>query len=236
MTGYIPPAINAMVQRLQQATGHTPTVTQPCSTVRHLELSNDRVTLTIDYRRNSRGKWCWIDSKLYIDGRERPKAQGFDDFVRIWGDPDGTNTPQAEPVTLPEVTPLPDDTELPAAIEHLRSIIRGSQADDDRNYIGQTDDGYTLVLQGTKGTAHLYFTRTGKGEFSYGLDPQTPFRFVDHDGIERTDECNGQLEVLLEMFLGASRVVPGPTPSIGRPRQAAAVNSVTVRRSTVIRV
>jgi hypothetical protein len=233
---YLPTAIQNMVDSLTHDAGQAPSVTRTSPLHYHLELANTRVTLTITWRRSSAGKWKWKDSTLAIDGQQRAIAKSYDDFIRIWGEPDQADI-KPEPAVLPELTPLPDDADLPSVIATTRdaALNRVRDKTDTTLYVARTDRGYTLAAHGPKGHIRVHYS-PGRTENTWRLDPAQPFQILDADGIDQTAQFAGDLHAALASILGAPTPEPAGTSKARNHRAAAVSNSVTVRRHSVIRV
>ncbi|WP_199552635.1 hypothetical protein [Streptomyces sp. N35] len=234
---FLPRDIQIMVDDLTQDAGQAPTVTRTSPLFFLLELAGDRVALTITWRRSSVGKWKWNNSTLAIDGQQRELAQDYDDFIRIWNTPDKAADPAdpPDPAVLPQLTPLPDDTDIPRIIVNIRDTLvrRARNTAETTAYIAATERGYTMVADGPKGHVRLHYTcRNG----TWRLDPTLPFQVIDRDGADQTSEFAGDLEAALLALFGVIVPAPTSTPKARGPRAAAVTNSVAVRRSTVIRI
>lgn len=236
MTPFLPHTIQCMTDRLTADTGQAPTITRTSPLHYHLELANERVTLTITWRRNPAGKWKWKNSTLAIDGKQRAIAKDYDDFIRIWNTPNEADA-KPTPTVLPALTPVPDTEELPSEITAVRDAVtnRTRNTEDATVYIARTDRGYTLVADSSKGHVRIHYVTRRNGN-TWWLDPHQPFQVLDEDRVDKTIEFAGDLQAALAHVFGTSVPLPAGSPKAGGPRAAAVSNSVTVRRATVIRV
>ncbi|TLS46021.1 hypothetical protein FE633_10720 [Streptomyces montanus] len=235
----LPKPVAAMRDDLLEATGQTADIRRTSPLHYLLRLASERVELTVTWRRNHRGTWKWSTSTLTVDGTPRELARDFDDFVRIWNDPDVLSRPGGRS-ELPELTPVSDETQLPdrvrQTLDNTRDTARRKDTDSNINaFAAATDSGYTIQLSGPKGTLHIHYTPSRRTPGSWALAPRHPFRMYDTNGMDRTSKFGGDLSTAMaDMFgLSAAPAVPGQT---GHTRQASVTNSVQVRRHTVIRV
>ncbi|MFD9443471.1 hypothetical protein [Streptomyces sp. NPDC060001] len=240
MNDFLPTEIRDFTTRLANDTGSAPTITRATPLHYLLTHANDRVTLTITWRRNPAGKWKWKNSTLSIDNQQRALANSYDDFIRIWNTPDQAD--QKPPRTvLPDLVPLPDDADLPSVIATtrdtaLRKIRNTEGATLSTLYVAETDHGYTLVADSPKGHIRIHYTQQGHTDYGWDVDPKQPFQVLDADGYDKTTQFAGNLRAALTSILGAPIPEASATPKARGPRDAAASNAVTVRRHSVIRV
>jgi hypothetical protein len=233
---YLPTEIRRMSDDLTADTGQTPTITRNGPLHYELHHANERVTLTITWRRSPAGKWKWKHSTLAIDGHLRAIAKDYVDFIRIWHAPDEADAKPA-PTILPTLTPVDDSIELPSLLTVTRDTVlnRTKDVDDFATYIAKTDAGYALVADGPKGHIRIHYA-AGRTDQTWRLDPRQPFQVLDAEGIDQTAQFGGDLEAALRAFLDTPTAEPISTPKARGPYAAATTNSVTVRRHSVIRV
>lgn len=160
----VPRVAEKMAARLHRATGTQPVITAVDGALWQLVLENERVRLTIDYR-GRLGKVKWAGSALTVNGKQRPLARDFDDFVRIWREHSGKRS------RTPELMPVPSGaylTNMPMEIlafyERLRAAADAaglSELPVDAGFInGRWVIGVTLP----SGGARFAFVRQGPGK------------------------------------------------------------------------
>jgi hypothetical protein len=235
----LPKPVTTMRRNLCEATGQTAEVRRISPLHYLLVLPSERVELTITWRRNHRGSWKWNSSTLTVDGTSRELARDFDDFVRIWKDPDVLSRPDGRS-EIPALTPVEDETQLPdmvrQALDRMRnSAERKGGEGNVRVFAAATDTGYTVQVSGPKGTLHLHYTPCRHSPGAWTLAQRDGFRMFDKNGMDSTKKFAGNLmAALADMFgISSAPTVPGQT---GQARQASVSNSVLVRRHSVIRV
>ncbi|MET8682541.1 hypothetical protein ABZW18_34595 [Streptomyces sp. NPDC004647] len=229
---YIPAAIAKMADRLEQSTGQQPRITRTSPLHFLLTLTNDRVCLTITWRRDGQGAWKWKHSTLAVDGKDRELARDYDDFIRIWNDPDQADAPP--PVAaLPALTPLEDESVLPGVIQRTLRSVRA--AEDAQVTVAASERGYTLQVTGPSSTMRINYVKGGRTDYSWGPDPRNPFQVYDAYGVERTEHFSRDLNTALAQILGTASAPTVPS-QLGNPRSSSVQNSVQVRRHSVIRV
>lgn len=232
---FVPTIVREMSSDLLQATGEQPDVEQLSTGRWRITLANERVRLTIDYRNNGRGKFVWAASTLSVDGKARPLAKNFPDFVRIFRDPDqGEGDELAE---LPPMPPLRDPSTAPAEVQATYGLLAAKFAPagidvavgfDGRQWvigIGERDNGL-----------RCYYVRYGKRRWANS--PTTPLQLVAK-GKDMTAEASGALgkaiALLAEGMATPTTEAPPSSGAVGKAASGARTNSVEVRRATVIR-
>ncbi|MGC5263911.1 hypothetical protein ACPXCO_23110 [Streptomyces cyaneofuscatus] len=235
----LPTQVTTMRHDLWEATGQTADIQRTSPLHYLLLLTSERVELTITWRRNYRGSWKWNNSTLTVDGTPREIARDFEDFVRIWKDPDVLYRPGGRS-EIPALTPVEDETQLPGgvrkALDRMRRNAERKASDGSvRAIAATTDSGYTIELAGPKGTLHLHYTPCRRLAGAWVLAERGGFQMFDANGMDSTKKFAGNLmAALADMFgLGTAPAVPGQT---GHARQTAVNNSVRARRHSVIRV
>lgn len=208
----------------------------------------ERTKMTIKFRLDGR-KWRWEKSHLFIDGKAKPLASGWDMYVSIYKDPDNGRkdfVPKgARKAKLPEMRTVENEEHLPSAVADclrgMRSVntktattvVKASISLDGKQYllsVVDTDkdgDESTIILTfgfGGSPSGAMEWTITG------GLA-------VNRRGYDVTNYLNCDLNTALMDLLGAqSRAAQVPFVPGGSAQQAATTNSVNVRKSTVFRI
>ncbi|MFD6334880.1 hypothetical protein ACFWGI_35625 [Streptomyces niveus] len=235
---FVPSVVAQMQDKLQHATGHTPSIrrTDPLHYV--LRLTNERVELTFTWRRHHSGRWKRNSSTLTVDGTPREVARDFDDFVGIFKDPDVLSRTGGRS-EIPDLTPAEDEAQLPGQIRQIldnvrRGIKRKGLDATIHALAAATDTGYTLQITGPKGTLQLNYVPTPRPAGTWTLAPRHGFRVYDANGLDLSAQFAGDLKAAMAGLFGldSAPAVPGQT---GRPRQASVSNSVQVRRYSVYR-
>lgn len=95
------------------------------------------------------------------------------------------------------------------------------------------DHRWVLAIDLPTSTVRIYYRQHGN---RWRNDKRRPFQLIVN-GTDQTDIVGDDMDAMLQMLLGGA-AAPAPTSvqSVGRPQDAKAVNSLQVRRSTVIRV
>ncbi|MEU5242228.1 hypothetical protein ACH4UR_37230 [Streptomyces lydicus] len=235
----LPTPIATMREELLEATKQIAEIRRTTPLHYELRLASERVDLTIIWRRHYSGAWRWNTSTLTVDGTPRERARDFDDFVRIWTDPDVLSRPNGRS-EIPDLTPMSDETQLPdmvrRALDTMRDSARRKGTDSTINaFAAATDSGYTIQMSGPKGTLHLNFKPARRSPESWTLAPRHAFQVFDANGMDCTSKFRGNLMSAMTDMFGFS-AVPAARGKAGHARQASVTNSVQVRRHTVIRV
>jgi len=225
-----PRAAAMMAAELHKATGHRPSVAYLGAARWQLQLSNDRVELTIDYQGGSGKRAKWAGSTLKVDGERRELARDFDDFVRIFADPDGRDVTGLDPV--------PDDgniTGAPPIVQDQYRQLAGQIGELATVEAGQAGRRWIIgvTFAGREAGLRMFFTRARHG----GLWTPDPRRYLQV--VVDGQDISGQVGKDLDQALARLMPRPGePAPSAGpvtAPADRARQNSVEVRKATVIR-
>lgn len=116
---FIPREVRRQAGELAEATGHDPHIEQLNDTRWRLTMRNERVFMTMDFRRVGPGRYRWAGSTLEVDGQPRPLAAGLREFTKLWRAPGGV---PAEP--LPAGRDIGDNEPAPP----VKSQMRGASA------------------------------------------------------------------------------------------------------------
>lgn len=207
----------------------------------------ERTKMTIKFRLDGR-KWRWEKSHLFIDGKAKPLASGWDMYVSIYKDPDNGRKDfvpaGAKKAKLPEMRTVENEEHLPSTVaECLRSmrsastktttVVTASISLDGKQYILSVTD---TDEDGDESTVALTFGFVGGGSGSMDWTI-TGGLAVNRRGYDVTNHLHCDLNTFLMDLLGAqSRAAQVPFVPGGSARQAATTNSVNVRKSTVFRI
>ncbi|HZB33353.1 MAG TPA: hypothetical protein VE465_24555 [Streptosporangiaceae bacterium] len=236
-TRTVPAWIRSVCDDLEDATGRRPQIEQQSKNKWRLTLENARVRLTMDWRRDGRGRFDreHTASTLQVDGKDRPTATSFEHFVRIFHNPDT----EEDIRTL--APPMPPDRPLAEAPITVRLAY-------------QSQLGRLRKLFGEHGTAQL---RVGfdehRGRWVIGADIAVssfrdffvrdgrrwirPLRrhLVVVDGVDRTDQADKQLNKLISsMVASPPETDPDGAGLIGGASGAAGDPSKS-RKGTILR-
>lgn len=231
MTGPIPAELAELVADLERDTSRTPTVEEVPGTGRRWLLThrNDRVTMTLLCRPAKRGRYTWLNSTLTVDGEPRQVADSYEDFVRIFNDPD--ETPPERPI--PEPLPACDPDNLPPMVASTYRRLAESLAGD-RITVGHDRNTWVIDLADPSGNAflRLEFRRYHRGK------PVGDMRILlIVEGRDRSREVHGNLAAAVALM--ARQATPNTGPAPGNSGQEATAGqgfgSVGVRRHSVIR-
>jgi hypothetical protein len=209
-----------------------PVVTEVQPGLWRLVLENERVRLTIDYRRpRPQDRARWQSSTLTVDGRARPIAEGFSDFVRIWRAHPVRSAGPAEPVKLLDIPEMGEDEPLPEFVRTILDTFRRAGAGD-QVAAGRTG-GRWIIGMGDGGSGiRLVIARAGRAKIwsiSWGRSQ------VVVDGQDVTAQAGGDIAKALALLDGKPKPgQPGDGPVAGTA-PAATSNAVRERRHSVIR-
>lgn len=202
----------------------------------------ERTKMTIGFRLDGRG-WRWEGSKLFIDGEKKPLAQGWDQYVSIFKDPDNgrrNHIPKgAKKAKLPESNAV-DEQYLPATVASCLTSMRKAATKDTVTVIPTASRGgneylITVTDDSDGSSIVLTFGYVGGGDsMEWNL---TGGMAVNAMGYDVTHHLEHTLEDHLLSVLGAhSRAAQIPTIPGGSVQGASGFGSVDVRKNTVRRV
>lgn len=244
---FLPSPVRKVVDQLQEATGHEPEVERPTGRWRVI-MRSPRVLMTYDIKTLGRGRSAWAGSTLTIDGARRLLATDFDDFVRIWKDPDcepesfedkvdqaaalmDVPTPPLGDVSLPPIVPVPL-AEVPPGVRELYDAIAGKIEKLGDVQVGRNGTNWVIGFDNGGIQYRAHFHQGQGGKFTPIVD--RPLELVI-DGIDYTDHVGGDLT----KALGVLTKKPGvntPPPVRGKAPAKVASTGVQTRKTTVIRV
>lgn len=207
----------------------------------------ERTKMTIKFRLDGR-KWRWEKSHLFIDGKMKPLASGWDMYVAIYKDPDNGRKDfvpaGARKAKLPETRTVENEEHLPSTVaECLRAMRTVSTKTTAVSTPSISLDGKQYVLtvtdtdeDGDQSSVCLIFGYTGGGTGSMDWTIVGSLA-VNRRGYDVTGYLNCDLNTYLMDMIGAnSRAAQVPFIPQGGPQGAAATNSTMVRKSTVFRI
>lgn len=243
-TGHFPAAVTATVEAITRHTGRTPAVERLRHNKWQLALTDGRVEVTMRFKRFSvGGRTRSVFSSITVDG----KKHGDYCCAECLADLLDKAAPGAAPAVPDPMPPAAPVEQAPVLVQQwfrtMHAVLTKHNAKHDTQLvaeIGSAEDGrWVAGIEFPRGSLRLYFRRTsirrGATSWAWGLDREALQLIID--GFDRTKDTAGDLDKALELLMGSA---PGTRPaapgSIGRPSDAKAVNSVQVRRSTVIRV
>lgn len=244
---FVPPIAQHMADDLLRDTEVAATVRKYVSGYL-LEHENEHVRLTIRYKQRG-GKWSWAGSTLTIDGeRQKLLAHGYDDYVKIFkqGHRDNPITDGAPVIEMPDY-PAADETEAPAVV---REALIANRKEGRKHGIPDASslvtlhryqDIYIVSCSGPFLTVNITFTRQPDGEWSFGWCDDIVLAIArEEDGTYRD-----VTKTFVDLGFDVNRLLAAmgrELPSTDIPRQIhhtaepKRLNSVEVRRTTVIRV
>lgn len=201
----------------------------------HVEHRNERVVLTRSYHYGPRGS-NQTNNTLTVDGKKHALASGFSAYAKIFTGRTVETTIDDDYFSQP-MEELPPGDFVPAIVQATMASVQASLKRSGRTEAvvraGRLDHFYVIEVSGGKAIARFWFQQVKKGR--YAPDKRTPISVIDSGGKDITNEVGSNLEEILLALLGTAPT-PDAKPTIGRPRQApGTANSVSVRKTTVIR-
>ncbi|QBZ72071.1 hypothetical protein SEA_KRADAL_175 [Streptomyces phage Kradal] len=202
----------------------------------------ERTKMTIAFRLDGRG-WRWENSKLFIDGEKKPLANGWDQYVSIFKDPDNgrrNHIPKgAKKAKLPESNEV-DEQYLPKTIATCLASMRKAATKDTVTVVPtiskDSKEYLVTVADSSDGSSiALVFEYVGAGDtMEWSL---TQGMAVNAMGYDVTHHLSHSLEDHLMAVLGAnSRAAQVPTIPGGSVQGASGYGSADIRKNTVRRV
>lgn len=237
MNGVAPPKIQAFADQLRS---HLPQCTTTITVVGGLwrfTASTDRVVLTLDYKKLSRGRLRWAHSTLSLDGERVALQPGYHYLVNYFRDPDGE---QAEADLDDPTYPLPD-ADPADAVPQIRDAYQQTCRNPkvDSVHLGHAGTRWTMtirigameirehwmVLIHHRDLKARVFTKRSRSidVFVNGVD-------VSGQYADRTDAIMSQLHKT-----NRSADAGPKDPRIRAASGSARMTSVEVRKNTVIR-
>ena len=217
-----------MAADLKNATGVEPTITAIGPARWQLVLENRRIRLTIDYAAKQPGASAvQVDTALYEDGKQRPIAKSFDDFVKIF-----TSAEDTGHVSLSPMPPVADVAGAPTNVHALYGSLHARVAD--AAYLGFDGERWVIGVDLDDRTGlRITFTQSGS---EWAIRGKDDFQVIVN-GIDVTSQAAGDLTKALALLAEPlASAEPGKGPISGARRaQVKRVTSVQVRNTTVIR-
>ncbi len=239
---YVHPAVQRFADQLAEDTGHRMVIERVTSREWRVVADNGRVRMTIDYRMAGRGRVIHAGSTLAIDGQRRGLAKDYDDFIRIFGDPDNADTPPPRDLTDPsDIGAIVQVADCPEVIRRMAQMAGEKMPGEPTIRVGRTLDRWILAIDGEKFQLRLNY-RGGRLDTGrpHKATPVVPVR-RDHiqlwvGGEDYTEQVGGRFEKVLELLMGTPRADNQTGPAIkGERRAAVPTTGVTVRNTVVMR-
>jgi hypothetical protein len=230
----IPARIRALIQDMQQATGHEADVENLTGSKWRVTLQNARVRLTMDYALDGRGRLKGHSgSTLQVDGKDRPLAKNFDHFVTIFKDPDSEQQVLAELAPMP---PVRSPDEAPAELLVVYQALTNRLATLGPDAVATLQLGFdgrrwVIGLGDANRGIRYFFEQHRKNRWRPA--ELRPLQVVV-DGVDRTTEAEEKLTKAIALMTAAS---PGAAPTSDSIARAvpAPRSSTETRRGTVMR-
>ena len=224
---WMPKDVREWFDDIERGTGQPPRVEKIGDRRFQITAENERVTMTLDLKMTSPGKWVWAYSTLTVDGERRPLAKNAREFFRLFRDPDSNGLVRVDPADEEPFEPYPAD-ELPVTVQNLVGQLTGRLAHlDPVVRAGRLADGTPLV----EATVPHGYVRVKVGA---ALELR-----VVRDGYDVTVDAKDGIESALRS-LTEDHDPTKPAPAApGRARRATEAQrntSVEVRRATVFRI
>lgn len=225
-----PKVVLELADDLRRACKTEPVVEWDGSRARwRVTVSNNRVTMTVDYKLSTGGRWVWGSSTLAIDGVKGPLAAGFDHFVRVWNNPEELNNrlPVPPPITTP-ITQVPLD-EMPDRIADAvgYAVERKGAATLTTGYV--SDDFWAVDFSSDRATLRLHwFYKDDVAEITEHI-------FLIVDGEDRSDLAKGKMDKALAVFSSIPHLSAAGPASIDSAASTQRDRGVEVRSTHVIR-
>lgn len=175
-----------------------------------------------------------------MDGKDRPTASP-DKLAEIVRDPDAYLA--AALVDIPPMPPAREVEEAPPAVQHayanLNKGLGGKVLANGTTLapqLAKTDAGRWIIGLDFNETSCLRVTYERFGKARWGMASKRPILLIVL-GDDRSREVKKDLSKAVALALGAlATEPPSSTSSVNPPSAAVQPNSVTVRKTTVIRV
>ena len=240
---YVPATVKAFMDDLEKATG-VPATAAPHGPRRwRITHTNDRVTLTLDYKTTGPGRWHWAASTLTVDGQRRALAAGMEHYAAIFADPDKAPGGSTGDTEEEQHLPAPPSQAPPPVRKAHRIIADALAAVDHTVETGHLPAGDVWLVELTTGrvTVRMRWTHTSRRKsrqgYSWDMAADRPIEVVV-DGVDRTGEVGRDINKALHMAAnpGGSAPAPDGRGPVSGVADAARSTAVETRRATVIRV
>lgn len=243
---FLPTPVRNMVNRLHEATKHEPEVERIADRWRII-MRSSRVLMTYDMKLFGRNRYERSGSTLSVDGQRRALAADFEDFVRIFADPDGQPAPAEDqlgqaidtindrsecdngPVTLPPIVPV-QVADAPASIREMHAALAPQLEKLGELLVGQNGTKWVIGIDsnGVQFRMHLHQVQGGRFE----QVANRPIQIV-LDGIDYTDFAGGDIVKALSLL--TKKPGTNAPPPVRRPSQAKVTPTGVQTRKTVVR-
>lgn len=228
-TRFVPGVVRDLAAELHSDTGVEPEIDQMKPGAWRITMRNDRVLMTVDYKRKSSRSVKWAASKLWVDGQPRHLCRDPQEFIRLFNDPDSGGRKSWTPDPTPPERPV---DEAPPAVQEMHAkLARGGHENAKVAY----DDEGTWVVSLISGRLDLrvFYVDTAAG---WRMPLNRPPVILKVEGEDRTGllvhGIEDALRIIADESLAENAVA---APAIPRAQGAARSSSVEVRRATVIR-
>jgi hypothetical protein len=232
-----PQAARRQARQLHRALGVAPVIAQVNPAVWRLTLKSERVELVIDYRARAGGKARWAASTLKVDGRPRPLAAGFDDFVQIWRSHPAGPAREAAPAVLIDVPAADPAVPMPTAVQAVirqltDSLARAGDIPGMTVEAGRAGNRWIIGLTMPCGGLRLVLAQHGKAREWHIHWPHSQ---VIADGKDVSREAHNDLAAAVALLSPAPQEGAPGTGPVAAAAPAAASNAVRERRHSAIR-
>lgn len=217
-----PPLVQEMLDELTNA-GLDPQVEQRHARFWRITVTSDRVTVTVDFRRNPAGQLKWAGSTLTVDGEDRPLARDAAHLADIFHDPDAQTAAPAMPPAAPVAA-------APPAVQHQYRVLV-AKCGQGMVSLGRQGHDWLIGLDNDDAATRIRFSRLGgtqkKRYWMSGI-------VLVIGGVDYTRQVGNDLSEALRLLGGAGQ--PEAPQSTGAPdTHGPRSNAVETRRATVIR-
>ncbi|GAA2666751.1 hypothetical protein GCM10010400_29280 [Streptomyces aculeolatus] len=228
---FVPTLIHDDIEWLTEHTDIEPRIERPTKQTLRVIHEGKRLRLELNYRRNYEGRWRLCVSPLFQDGEQREKANGWEDYARIFNRIEHGKKPE-----LLELDPLPPEHKLPLSVRKDLAVFRDGM----REHGGDVTVGlhglrYVICYSAPNG-ARWYQHHVRRGAIYTSHMSQ----IYSSDGNDITREviegtAQAEFKKLAARFVGNQMPSKMSSPS-RTPESFGASNSVAARKHSVIRV
>jgi hypothetical protein len=221
---------------MARATGIRPVITHADRAAIRLTHVNGRLRIEVVFRRSSSG-WKRSEYQLFQDDERRATPESWSEYAALL---ERLPSDAAGPAVLPDLTPLDEQTTLPAEILRLlgqcQKRLRGRE--DASVSVGRDSKGrYVLAIGGPKACMHMTFeTQRRHGRKCAAIAPTNSIRVVTAEGKDLTEEIQGKLNKALARLLSESPGGAGTTEAGTGSAQGAQGGGPSDRKGTVLRL
>ena len=236
----VPSSITKLADGFRADMPGTTVTTENLSATRwRVTVTSDRVRMYLDAETKSRGRLLNKGSRLYIDGQQAPTADYYAQLIRLFADPDN-GRPVPENATEPEpFVDVPLDTG-PAPVRAAAAKLAGHTSKGFALVLRRSGRWWHLCLENDRAQLRMVFARQLM-DLSHPLRERKVMLANDKwalrlviDGVDRSDQVNGQVQKALAMMT-AHAGAPARPPVAGSAPVAGTATSVQVRNTVVMR-